>query len=99
MKTIKIYAGESIEHLCGQELHPKNYVLKAQELVLSEQDVIAYSNSPDFISAIKYIAKKHKIETEFFLDGISAGDSIEPLFENFNRSLDLINELGNTDDN
>jgi hypothetical protein len=97
MKTVKIYTGESVEHLCGQELHPKNAVLKAQELVLSEYNVITYSNNPDFISAIKYIAKKHKIEAEFFLNGISTGNSIEPLFEDFNRSLDLINELGNTE--
>ena len=36
---------------------------------MSNKDEIAYSNSPDFISAIKYIGVKQNIETEFFLNG------------------------------
>lgn len=97
MKTIKVYSGKTVESNCGQQLHPVNEVLRAKELVESEHDVIAYSNHPDFVSAIKYIGKKHGIEAEFFLDGVSHGNDIEPLFDSFNKSLDLINEFGLTD--
>ncbi len=98
MKTIKIYCGKTVEKKCREQRHPANEVLAAKELVESEHDVIAFSNSTDFIMAIKYIAKKKNIPVEFFLDGVSHGDDIEPIFKSFNEALDMINEFGATEE-
>ena len=68
---IKVYSGLTEEKNCRHQLHPINEVLKAEELVLSNKDIVTYSNSQDFIMAVKYIALKHKLEVEFFLDGVS----------------------------
>lgn len=94
MKKVTVYCGESIEMKCYKQIHPVKEVEYANKLVLSEKDEVAYSNNSDFISAVKYIGLKHKVETEFFLNGVSCGSDIEPIFEDLNRSLDLINELG-----
>ena len=48
--------------------------------------------------AMKYIAKKEGITPEFFINGVSCGNDIGPVFNDFNRSLDLINELGATEE-
>ena len=93
MKTIKIYCGESIEHFCHQQLHPVNEVKKAEKLVKSPVDIITYSNSPEFISAIKYISLKENVEVEFFLNDISCGSDTEPIFEDFNKAMDLLTEI------
>jgi hypothetical protein len=98
MKNIKVYCGETIEEKCDKQLHPVKFVELAQSLVLSNTNEICYSNNPDFVMGIKYIAKKHNIDIEFFLNGVSCGDDIEPIFNDFNRSLDMINELGATED-
>ena len=42
---------------------------------------------------MKYLDELHDIETEFFLNGISHGNDIEPLFADFNRGFDLLSEL------
>lgn len=94
MKKITVYCGESIEDKCGKELHPVNIVKLAQEKVLSSIDEIIYTNNPDMIMGLKYIPKKHKVNIEFLLNGVECGDDIEPVFTDLNRSLDLINELG-----
>lgn len=96
MKKVRIYCGETVTHLCGSQRHPVTEVMAAQKLIDSDHDVIAYSNHPDFVSAIKYIGLKKGIKAEFFLDGVSKGNDIEPIFADFNRALDLINELGLT---
>lgn len=93
MKKITVYCGESIEDKCGQQQHPLNDVKKAYELILSENDEIVYSNSPDFISAIKYIGFKHKIKTEFYLNDVYCCNNIEIIFEDLKRSLKLMDEL------
>lgn len=94
MKKVTVYCGESIQGKCGKQMHPANEVMNAKAFVESLVDEVCYSNHPDFISAIKYIGKKQHVQTEFFLNGVSCGDDIEPIFEDLNRSLDLINELG-----
>ena len=98
MKSIKVYCGKSIEDKCGNQKHPEKEVENAKSLVLSVNDEIAYSNSPDFIMATKYIAKKYNIGIEFFLDSVSYGNSIEEIFADFNKSLELINLYGSEED-
>lgn len=94
MKKVTVYCGETITEKCRQQLHPVKEVELANELINSSHDVVTYSNSTDFVSAIKYIGKKQGVETEFFLNGVSCGDDIEPIFNDFNRALDMINKLG-----
>jgi len=94
MKKITVYCGESISDKCRQQFHPIKEVERAVELISTNRDVITYSNHPDFVSAIKYIGLKQGVETEFFLNGVSCGSDIEPIFNDFNRALDMINELG-----
>lgn len=92
-KKIIVYCGKSVEHLCGKQRHPYNDVLLANELIIMGSKIVAYySNSPDFVSAIKHIGDKHGITTEFFLDGVSHGSEIDPIFADFNKSITLLNE-------
>lgn len=92
-KKVTVYCGESIQDKCNKQLHPIVEVKNANNLILSENDEVAYSNSSDFISAIKYIGEKHNIITEFYLDGEYCGDDIEPIFRDLNRSLILMDKL------
>jgi len=94
MKKVTVYCGETVQKLCGKQLHPVQEVKNANIRVCSNKDEICFSNNTDFISAIKYIGKKKGIRTEFFLNGVSCGDDIEPIFGDLNRALDMINELG-----
>ena len=57
------------------------------------KSITCYSNSSDFIAAIKYLAEQENIEVEFFLNGKSVGSDIEPIFEDLNRAFELIKEL------
>ena len=103
MKKIIIHSGKTISSKCDYQKHPADEVLSASlvvEYAANDRTIpeVIYSNSTDFVSAIKYIAKKHNVEVEFFLDGVSHGNDIEPLFADFNKSLDLINELGATEE-
>jgi hypothetical protein len=98
MKQIKVYCGKTYQSKCGQQLHPLEEVLNAKKLVESEVDEVAYSNSYEFISAVKYIGKKNNVQTLFFLDGMCYHDDIEPIFKDLNRALDLINEFGECDE-
>lgn len=105
---IEIYTGESIESKAIKELHPVtafNYVEKIMKISLSplnlkkeeieQKEIIytIYTNNPDIVSATKYLGIKYKIQTEFFLNGISHGENIETIFEDFNRSLDLLDNI------
>lgn len=90
MRKITVYCGESIQSLCNSELHPINEVKRAIDLINSNVNVFCYSNNPDFVSAIKYIGESKGVEVEFFLNNVSTGNDIEKIFEDFNRSLDLI---------
>lgn len=97
MKII-IYSGKSIETQAIQELHPVSAVNYVNNLITNERlsDVIEhkiYTNNADLVMAVKYLGELHEIETEFFLDGISHGTNIEPLFEDFNLGFDLLSEI------
>jgi hypothetical protein len=101
MKKVTVYCGITIQYKCDKQLHPIREVEKACALIntpLDEFNEIAYSNHPDFVSAVKYIGKKQGVETEFFLNGVSHGSDIEPIFGDFNRALDMVNELGATEE-
>jgi len=91
--TIKVYSGLSVEDKCRHQLHPINEVKQAEKIVLLRKSTVCYSNSSDFVSAIKYLCKRDKINVEFFLDGVSNGSSAETIFEEFNKSFDLMVEL------
>ncbi len=93
MKKVTVYCGETIQEKCGKQLHPVQDVEFAKKLIESDKDEVAYSNSPDFVSAIKYIGLKQGVETVFFLNEINYGNDIDPIFEDFNRSLDMVSEL------
>jgi len=72
-------------------MHPITEVNKVIErLNHKDSSLRFYSNSPDFIKAVKYYGEKIGYECEFFLDGTSHGNDIEPLFEDFNRAYDLL---------
>jgi len=96
---INIYCGESIESSPenGIEIHPisqvKNALRMVEKSIKLKQNSTAYSNNPDFVSAIKYICELKEVEVEFFLNGESQGSDIEKIFEDFNRSYDLLNSI------
>jgi len=90
---IRVFCGISVENKCGYQLHPLNEVKRAKEIVDRNTSIDCYSNSTDFVSAIKYYGLEKGIKTEFYLDGKSCGEDIESIFENFNKSIDLLNEL------
>jgi hypothetical protein len=92
MKTVTVYSGISIQSKCGEQLHPLNEVAKAIIILNTSKDEIAYSNSPDFVSAIKYIGEKMGIKVQFYINGINCNSDIEPLFNDFNKAFDLLSE-------
>ncbi len=92
-------------------LHPQWIVEYARIIVMMHQRIGAKffiaSHSTDFVSAIKYIAEKQKVQKSlsFYLaeedkrkpysyNYKSIGTDIEPIFESFNKSLDKISEYG-----
>ena len=95
MKKIIVYTGEQYIDKCGSQSHPVQEVEKAWKSLNSDLDEVCkfYSNSPDFISMMKYGGEKLGINVEFIHNGDSIGTDIEPIFEDFNRSLDMISEL------
>jgi len=98
MKKITVYCGESITDKCRQQEHPAEEVKRAKMLIDSCNDkatpaYITYSNSPDFVSMIKYYAEKQGVETEFFLNGVSQGSEIDEIFRDFNRATEMICNL------
>ena len=90
---IRVFCGVSIEDKCRHQLHPLNEVIRAQKSLSLNKSMVFYSNSPDFVSAIKYLCQEKSLNYEFFLNGESTGKDIDPIFENFNKSFDLLNEL------
>jgi len=91
--TIKVFCGISIEDKCRHQLHPVNEVKRAKEIIDLNKSIDCYSNSPDFVWGIRYYGLEKGIKTEFYLDGISCGDDINIVFENFNKSFELMNEI------
>lgn len=99
MLKLTIHSGESIvDNACASE-HPVIEVRKAVGLISFMRQSNIYeqtfaSNSPDFISAIFALSLKHKdLEVEYILDGVSQGSDPEPIFADFNRSIDLIKDI------
>lgn len=90
---IRVFCGISVEDKCRQQLHPLNEVKNAKEIVDLNKSIDCYSNSSDFVSTVKYYGLEKGVKTEFYIDGKSCDDDIEPVFENFNKSFDLMNEL------
>jgi predicted ATP-dependent endonuclease of OLD family len=95
-------------------LHPQWVVVFARLLILIRKSlgvkIVLASHNPDFVAAIKAIAKKEEIlaETNFYLaqsvddDGFqyafkSLGSDIEPIFNSFNIALERIQQYGDTD--
>lgn len=91
---IRVYCGESIEDKCDAQKHPLTEVKRAKEIVDAKKSVDCYSNSPDFVSAIKYLSAD-SVNSEFFLNGKSFGNDIEPIFEDFNKSFGLLDRYIN----
>lgn len=87
---IDVYCGETVEQLCRHQLHPVNEVKQAKMIIDLNKSTIVYSNSPDFITAIKFLADSKKINIEFYLDGKSCGNEIESIFDDMNRSFKLM---------
>lgn len=92
-------------------LHPQWIVEYARIIVMMHQKIGAKffiaSHSTDFVSAIKYITEKQKVDKSlsFYLaeedkrkpysyNYKAIGTDIEPIFESFNKSLDKISEYG-----
>lgn len=92
-------------------LHPQWIVEYARIIVMMHQKIgtkfFIASHSTDFVSAVKYIAEKQKVDQSlsFYLaeedkrkpysyNYKAIGTDIEPIFESFNKSLDKISEYG-----
>lgn len=96
---INIYCGESIESSPenGTEIHPisqvKNALRMVEKSIKLKKDLTAYSNTPEFVSSIKYICELKEVEVEFFLNGESQGNDIEKIFEDFNKAYDLLDNI------
>jgi len=101
MRKINLYCGITVEKKVGLEYHPVTQFNRAKEeiditLMGNENYTIElFSNSPDFVSAIFYLAHDNDIIVELFLNGVSCGNDIEKIFEDFNRFYDLLR--GNDD--
>lgn len=95
-------------------LHPQWVVVFARILILIHKSlgvkIVLASHNPDFVAAIKAIAKKEGVldKTNFYLaqnmdrEGFlysfkSLGHDIEPIFESFNIALERIQQYGDTD--
>jgi hypothetical protein len=95
---ITIKCGESIElnRFIQKDTHPVTSVKQAisliEEFIKVERSITSYSNSPDFVSAIKHIGESKGVEVEFFLNDTSQGNDIEGIFADFNRALDLLHD-------
>ena len=90
---IRVYSGVTIEDKCRGQLHPLSEVKKAIEIIDLNKSIDCYSNSPDFVSAIKYYGINKGIDTEFFIDGVSHGSNIDPIFKSFNMSFELLKTI------
>jgi hypothetical protein len=92
---ITINTGKSIEHTAGRELHPVSAVILAKNIfnraIKNNRNLVYFSNSTDFISTMSALADINHIPITFYIDGIK-GD-MEDVFEDFNKSIDLVSEI------
>lgn len=89
---IEIYCGQSAT-LNPEQSHPLDEVEFAKKVIDSNEDLYIVSHSPDFVSAIKNYADKKGRKVEFFLNNVSCGNDPEPIFKDFNRAIERINEI------
>lgn len=89
---IKVYSGQDIQG-CTLQMHPLTEVELARMIVDSNRSIETFSNSPDFVSAIKNYADKKGRKVEYFLNNVSCGNDPEPIFKDFNRAIERINEI------
>jgi hypothetical protein len=77
MKTITIHTGKSVKNITGKEMHPVSSVLLAESIFKKEiknnRNLVFYSNSPDFVSAMSALAEAKNIPIAFFIDGVKGG--------------------------
>lgn len=100
MSTLKIFCGESVDEpikLLSIEsgFHPIAQFKKAKNdiKILLENDNVnknVTSNSPDYVSALYYLAEKYGITCEIYLNGKLS--TIDDVFTDFNRFYDLLDE-------
>ena len=91
---IKVYTGSDIGRMFYRELTPLMYVQEAVKILNFNTNWEIACNSPDFCSAIYHISKLDKYknaEVEFYINGVLS--TLEEVFEEFNKALDLINEI------
>lgn len=93
-KVIKLYCGEDVDGKVFEH-HPVEHFDKAKQIVndfdnLSQEELIFSTNSPDFLSALNYIARKSVIDVEIYLNGKPS--TIEDVFQDWNRFYDLLDE-------
>lgn len=99
MKKINVYCGETIENQTSVEYHPVTLFNRAKECMriamlgnFGDTPMSLFSNSPDFVSTIFYLGNHNNMQIEFFLNDVSCGNNIEPIFDDFNRFYDLLDE-------
>ena len=92
---ITINTGISVEKQCREPKHPLNEVKNAKEIFDLNITTKVYSNSPDFVQTLSMLCDKHNREYELILDGENVGHDLNKVFSDFNKSLDLQNELIN----
>lgn len=93
MSKIKIFSGESCK-LEYSPSHPYLAVLSAKRIIDNikyRDEAIFISNNPDYVSTLYYYGKSKGVKVELHLNGKST--TLEKLFKDWNRSLDLINNL------
>lgn len=92
---IKVHCGLTVESKLSAELHPTEYFYNALEIVknqIGEDDTDLreiYTNSPDYVTALKDLSSYYDVKCEFYLDG-ELQDDVEKIFEGFNEIFDLI---------
>jgi hypothetical protein len=86
---IQVYCGLSINKNCIDE-HPLLDVQRAIDLIDRKKSTYTFTNSPDAVMTFKHYGEQQGIELEFFLDGVSHGNNIEPIFEDFNKAHVLL---------
>lgn len=100
MRKILVYCGESIDTPDNNriQLHTLTEVKKAFEFITGTDNFHICSNSPDFVMAMKHFGEKYKVDVEFFLNGVSQGNDIERIFEDFNRAYIHMYEICNNNE-
>ena len=92
--VIKIFTG--IDVTDDYNAHPVKQVEFAQQCVEEAKNgvsVLINSNSPDFCSAVYYIALKvGGVDVEFFVDNKHV-DNLDIVFAEFNRSFEKLDEI------